>query len=220
VTGGQVGDGRSASSGPAGRAKVPAEPRTTRGERTRANLTAAARQVFAERGFATARVEDIVARAGVSHGTFYTYFENKAAALDALIDATAAELQAVVDEPWDVAGGSAAIEAVIGRFVSVFAANADVVRAWLEASSRDPHFARRLLEVRKGYVRRVGEVIAPALGDSGHDPILAASALVAMVEGAVTQGIAADGTVERSELVRTLRALWVGGVVRCSEDRA
>jgi AcrR family transcriptional regulator len=176
--------------------------------------------VFAERGFAAARVEDIVARAGVSHGTFYTYFENKPAALDGLIDATAAELQAVVDEPWDTAGGSAAIEAVIGRFVSVFAANADVVRAWLEASARESHFATRLLEVRAGYVRRVGEVIAPALSGSGHDPLLAASALVAMVEGAVTQGIAVDGSVERSELVRTLRALWVGGVVRCSEDRA
>ncbi len=220
MTGGQAEDGRSVPSRPAERGKVPSEPRTPRGERTRTSLTDAARQVFAERGFATARVEDVVARAGVSHGTFYTYFENKAAALDALTDATAAELQTVVDEPWDLAGGSAAIEAVIGRFVSVFAANADVVRAWLEASARDPHFARRLLEVRKGYVRRVGEVIAPALGGSGHDPTLAASALVAMVEGAVTQGIAVDGSVEGAELVRTLRALWVGGVIRCSEDRA
>ena len=35
---------------------------------------------------AAARVEDVVAAAGVSHGTFYTYFSNKADALDALID--------------------------------------------------------------------------------------------------------------------------------------
>jgi AcrR family transcriptional regulator len=197
-----------------------ATPRTSRGERTRARLLQATRAAIAERGYVAARVEDIVALAGVSHGTFYTYFENKAAALDALIDATASELQAVVDEPWDGPDGTAAIEAVIGRFVAVFATHAAVVRAWLEASAHDAHFATRLREVRGGYVHRVAEVLAPALAGTGHDPSLAATSLVAMVEGAVTQGVADRGPIGQGELVRTLRSLWVGGVVRLSEDEA
>jgi AcrR family transcriptional regulator len=195
-----------------------ATPRTSRGERTRARLLHATREAIAERGYVAARVEDIVALAGVSHGTFYTYFENKAAALDALIGTTASELQAVVDEPWDGPDGTAAIEAVIGRFVAVFATHAAVVRAWLEASAHEAHFATRLHEVRGGYVHRVAEVLAPALEATGHDPSLAATALVAMVEGAVTQGVADRGPIGQSELVRTLRSLWVGGVVRLSED--
>jgi AcrR family transcriptional regulator len=197
-----------------------APPRTSRGERTRARLLQATREAIAERGYVAARVEDIVALAGVSHGTFYTYFENKAAALDALIGTTASELQAVVDEPWDGPDGTAAIEAVIGRFVAVFATHAAVVRAWLEASAHDAHFATRLREVRGGYVHRVAEVLAPALEGTRHDPSLAATALVAMVEGAVTQGVADRGPIGQGELVRTLRSLWVGGVVRLSEDGA
>ncbi|HJW36463.1 MAG TPA: helix-turn-helix domain-containing protein, partial [Actinomycetes bacterium] len=40
---------------------------------TRARLLVAARQAFADLGYARARVEDVVARAGVGHGTFYAY---------------------------------------------------------------------------------------------------------------------------------------------------
>jgi len=147
-----------------------ATPRTSRGARTRARLLDATRAAIAEHGYVTARVADIVVLAGVSHGTFYTYFENKAAALDALIGATAPERQAVVDEPWDGPDGTEAIEAVIGRFVAVFATHAPVVRAWLEASAHDEHFATRLREVRGGYVHRVAEVLAPSLEGTGHDP--------------------------------------------------
>jgi len=192
--------------------------RTSRGERTRLRLLDATREAVAVRGYVAARVEDIVALAGVSHGTFYTYFENKAAALDALIGTTAEELQAVVDEPWDGPDGAATIETVIGHFVAVFATHAAVVRAWLEASAHETHFAERLREVRGGYVRRVAEVLTPALAGTGHDPALAASALVAMVEGAVTQGVVDRDEIEQGELVRTLRSLWVGGVVRLGED--
>ena len=193
-------------------------PRTSRGERTRARLLAATRRVVAERGYLATRVEDIVAVAGVSHGTFYTYFDNKAAALHALIAATAEELQTVVDAPWDGPDGATAIEAVIGRFVAVFARNTDVVRAWLEASSQDPVFAARLDEVRGGYVRRVAEVLAPSLAGSGHDPVLAATALVSMVEGALTRTAVHPTGPQPADVVATLRSLWVGGVVRLGED--
>lgn len=54
-----------------------AVPRSRKGERTRARLLEGAKQVFEEAGFLDARVSDIAERAGVSHGTFYTYFESK-----------------------------------------------------------------------------------------------------------------------------------------------
>jgi AcrR family transcriptional regulator len=191
----------------------PAQPRTSRGERTRSRLRDAAREVFAERGFAAARVEDVVAVAGVSHGTFYTYFTNKADALDALIDETARELQAVVEEPWDGPDAARAIAAVIERFVDVFAEHADVVGTWLEASAHEPHFRQRLREVRGGYIERVAQQLDPALAGTGHDPHVAAAALVAMVEGYATQGLRADDETDRAARVRTLAALWFGGLL-------
>jgi AcrR family transcriptional regulator len=192
---------------------VPTVPRTTRGERTAARLRQAAREVFADRGYAAARVEDVVAVAGVSHGTFYTYFTNKAGALDALIDETAAELQAVVEEPWDGPDAAAAIAAVIERFVEIFGEHADVMGTWLEASAHEPHFRQRLHEVRAGYIARVAEQLGPALTDTPHDPTVAAAALVAMVEGYATQGLRADDAEDRASRVRTLAALWFGGLL-------
>ncbi|MEX1162022.1 MAG: TetR/AcrR family transcriptional regulator [Nitriliruptor sp.] len=192
---------------------VPAVPRTSRGERTAARLRDAARQVFAERGYAAARVEDVVAAAGVSHGTFYTYFTNKAGALDALIDETARELQTVVEEPWDAPDAAQAIATVIERFVDVFADHADVVGTWLEASAHEPHFRQRLREVRDGYIARVAQQLDPALASTPHDPKVAAAALVAMVEGYATQGLRADDAEDRASRVRTLAALWFGGLL-------
>ena len=43
--------------------------------------------VFAEKGFAAARLDDIAARAGVSKGTVYLYYDSKEAILRALIKA-------------------------------------------------------------------------------------------------------------------------------------
>lgn len=195
-----------------------ARARTTRGARTRERLRDAARGVFAERGFAAARVEDVVAAAGVSHGTFYTYFENKAAALDALIDVTAEDLTSVLDEPWDGPDGAAAIEAVIDRFVTVFVDHADVIAVWLEASAHEPHFRERLRRVRGGYVQRVADALSPVLAASSHDAHTAAAALVAMVEGTATQGILVRDRGEREAAVHTLTAIWLGGLIRLAED--
>jgi AcrR family transcriptional regulator len=51
----------------------------------------AALSVFAERGFAAARMDDIAQRARVSKGTIYLYFESKEAVFRALIQETLAK---------------------------------------------------------------------------------------------------------------------------------
>lgn len=54
---------------------------------TKDALLRAAEEVFAERGLASARVEDIARLAGVSKGAFYLHFESKEAALEQLVQA-------------------------------------------------------------------------------------------------------------------------------------
>ncbi len=192
-------------------------PRTSRGERTAARLRDAARKAFADLGYAAVRVEDIVAEAGVSHGTFYTYFDNKGAALDALIDETSASLLSVVEESWEGEHAAETIEAVIARFVDVFAADADVIRTWLEATAHESHFRERLREVRDGYVQRVADQLEPALRDTEHAPQSAAAALVAMVEGYATEMLSDDDLAQRERTVKVLAAIWYGGLLRLSE---
>lgn len=52
-----------------------------RAELTRARLRAAALELFTERGFDATTVEDVAARAGVSHMTFFRHFPTKEAVL-------------------------------------------------------------------------------------------------------------------------------------------
>jgi len=68
----------------------PAEPRWQRRKEDRpAEITAAALKVFAERGFAAARLEDVAAQAGVSKATIYLYFDSKAELFKAVLAAEA-----------------------------------------------------------------------------------------------------------------------------------
>jgi AcrR family transcriptional regulator len=59
-------------------ARKKSKPRWLRRKDDRpAELTAAALQVFVERGYAATRLEDVATRASVSKGTLYLYFRNK-----------------------------------------------------------------------------------------------------------------------------------------------
>ncbi|MEP6966801.1 MAG: helix-turn-helix domain-containing protein, partial [Pseudomonadota bacterium] len=62
------------------------EPRFRRRKTARpAEIIAAALEVFAERGFAAARLEDIARRAGVSKAALYLYFPDKDALFRAVV---------------------------------------------------------------------------------------------------------------------------------------
>lgn len=61
-------------------------PRWTRRREARpAEIVEAALAVFAERGYAAARLDEVATRAGVSKGTLYLYFDNKEALLKAVV---------------------------------------------------------------------------------------------------------------------------------------
>lgn len=59
--------------------------RQRRKEERPAELLAAALELFVEKGFAGTRLDDVAARAGVSKGTLYLYFDSKEALFKAVI---------------------------------------------------------------------------------------------------------------------------------------
>lgn len=61
-------------------------PRQRRKEARPGELTAAALQLFVEKGFTATRLDDVAARAGVSKGTLYLYFDSKEALFKAVIE--------------------------------------------------------------------------------------------------------------------------------------
>jgi AcrR family transcriptional regulator len=73
----------------------PSGPRSRKGVETRARLLTAAKEVFEQDGFLDARISDIAERAGLSHGSFYHYFESK----EEVFREVAAEVEHRLREP-------------------------------------------------------------------------------------------------------------------------
>lgn len=76
-------------------------PRPDVSEERKNQIIAAATKVFTERGFAEARMDDIVAESGLSKGALYWYFDSKdaiiVAILDRVFDWEAAHLDEILD---------------------------------------------------------------------------------------------------------------------------
>lgn len=62
-------------------------PRSRRKEARPAEISAAALELFVEKGFSATRLDDVAERAGVSKGTVYLYFANKEALFKAAVEA-------------------------------------------------------------------------------------------------------------------------------------
>jgi AcrR family transcriptional regulator len=67
-------------------------------QRSRESILQAAKEIFAEKSYATAAIEDVIARANVSRATFYKYFDSKFALGRELHAEFSPRLAAIFDE--------------------------------------------------------------------------------------------------------------------------
>lgn len=161
-----------------------ADGRGSRGERTRAKLLEAGVTVFAARGYHAARVDDIVARARTSHGTFYLYFSNKEALFGALTVEAADEMTALarrLPELRPTTKSADRLTAWLAEFSALYRRCGPIIRAWTEAEIGGSEVGRlgtdTLAEITRNLVRRIRDAAPP-----GIDARVAALALVAMIE--------------------------------------
>jgi AcrR family transcriptional regulator len=71
---------------------APAGRREQRKVANRAAILAAAREVFAEMGYGTSAIRDIVRRTDLAAGTFYNYFPDKESVFRAIVEQSAGEI--------------------------------------------------------------------------------------------------------------------------------
>lgn len=113
-----------------------------------------ARDVFAKSGYHAAKIDDIVAAAGIARGTFYLYFEDKRAIFEEIVDRAFARLGAIIvrvdtDDP-----SRPVVDQVvenIGRVVHVLLEDPSTTKILLsDAVGLDPAFDKKLISFYEG----------------------------------------------------------------------
>ncbi len=184
-------------------------PRSSKGARTRARLLEAAKEIFEENGFLGARISDIADRAGLSHGSFYHYFESK--------EQIFREVAAIVDEELGAPLGDVVLAPATGlspherlregvrRHFESYRAEARIMGIVEQVSRYDEPVGEMMLGRHRQYSEQVADSIRElqrrGLADKTLDPSVAAAGI-----GALTARFA---------------ELWlVQGAIDCSMDTA
>lgn len=166
----------------------------SRSERTRAAILAAAERLFAERGCAETRLEDVAAAVGIRRASLFYYWADKHALYDAVLAEVCGDLRRRL-EPVLLGPGT-----LLDRSLAA-------VEVWVEALAARPTTARILLrEVADGrsgqepaivkHTRAFFELVGQALARSGGDVLAHAEPvhpvhLAAVVTGSTVFFIAA-----------------------------
>ena len=197
-----------------------AQPITERGRRTRDNLLAAGRTVFEQRGYANTRMSDIATAAGVSHGTVYTWFDDKEALLRALVDDIVTEVFAALAIGDEVPEPERRMLEANRRHLAAYRRHGRMLEVVEEAAATDARYRDALAGVRRDHVARVTHDIErlqrAGVAERDVDPAVAAGALCAMVEGFgrhwYGRGEQAVSTHDDETAVETLTRLWARGL--------
>ena len=191
-----------------------------RSEATRAALVAAARPLFAERGYARVGTEEIVRAAGVTRGALYHQFADKRELFAAVFEQVEAEVAGAIDVAFAEAFEEDPLAAVHAG-----------IDGWLTASMQ-PEVQRIVLieapaalgwerwrEIGRAYGVGLVEGAVTALVEVGVFPDQPVRPLAHLLVGALEEGTlyaarAADAEAAVAEVRAALRRLVDGLVVR------
>jgi AcrR family transcriptional regulator len=181
-------------------------PLHAKGRKTRARLLEAGADVFATNGYHAARVDDIVAKASSSHGTFYLYFASKEDLFEQLVAQVATDMQELIDDFPPVANstkGREALRAWLDRFADMYEHDGPLIRAWTEVELSGAGVGRRGTETLGGLsAAMTASMRLPK--SSGLDPGIANLALMTMVERFNYYATTGQVDASRDELLDTL----------------
>lgn len=208
---------------------TPKRKRETRAEkqaRTRAELTATAARVFAERGYRGASVEEIAERAGYSHGAVYSNFEGKAELFLAVFEEYMAERVRELAETQAALPADAALEvrarALADQWMERLARDRESVVLHMEFiahADREPELARRFGSRSAAMREAVARYIAQYQEEAGVELALPADEL-ALVLRALGIGLAVESLVSPDSVRPGLYGDFVEQLVALQRERA
>lgn len=194
-------------------------PRKTKAERRR-ELLDAARDVFVEKGFSAATVDDIVVKAEVARGTFYLYFADKRAVFEALVDEfleRISECVKSIELGPDVPPPVVQLRENIRRLVDLALREPTIVKlALFDATGMDPELDGKLHHYYAGLRTLIDESLTQGQelgmvrpGDRRVMVSIGLGGLKEVLVDAVAGHVVADADVITDEIMRFL----VGGLL-------
>jgi AcrR family transcriptional regulator len=193
-------------------------------EKRREDLLAAARRVFAERGYHDAKVGDIAAKASVAKGTLYLYFPDKRSIFSELIDTLFVRLSANilrVDINGDV---TAQVKHNVRAILSVFIDDPDTMRMlFAHAPGVDPAFSQKIESFYDGLKElladslREGQVLG--IVDEGDVRLYASFTLGALKENLIEAATRPSPGLTREQIVEAVFRMLERGYLRISDPR-
>lgn len=193
-------------------------PATARGRRTRSALLGAGRELFEEYGFSAVGIDAVAQRAGVSHGTFYTWFDSKEALLREIVTGVAEDIfsETSIGTRLPADAAYARIEAANRSFLRVVTRHSRILRVLDSLADIQEDFRGLRLEIRESFVQRGMEGLIRLQELGLADPLLlpraTASALGAMVESFAHLWQDPVEGLDEEEAVDVLTRLWAGAI--------
>lgn len=182
---------------------------------TRNLLLVSARATFHEKGYPATRVSDICAGAGVSHGTFYTYFKNKEDIFEALLKEMLDDISAYARRVWTRDDIRLGIEETIRGFLEVYAQHRDLMASARHLTAVDTRF----MEIyRKGREQLFAKIMREIEYSSAQglcrktDPYLASRILGSMLEQFAYTLLVENPELDREKGLSVLTELWFGAL--------
>jgi AcrR family transcriptional regulator len=166
-------------------------PRSRKGAETRARLLESAKGVFEQAGFLDARISDIAEGAGLSHGSFYHYFDSKEQIFREVAEAQEELLTAPPDDEGTEVRQDPEVSHVERirranrRYLERYRENARIMGVIEEVSRYDSHVNEARMRSQRHFAERAEQSIRrlqeAGAADPDVDPELAAVALGSMV---------------------------------------
>ena len=140
---------------------------------TRDKILQAAREVFAEKGYHRALVDDIVRASQTSKGAVYHHFPNKEALFLALVDEFAGRLaEAVASAIGRAHGALGKVEAAVTAGLETFARHRDLARILLlESVSLGPAYQSKRQEVHGRFAALIQAHLDEAAAEGSIPPV-------------------------------------------------
>jgi AcrR family transcriptional regulator len=191
--------------------------RTDRGRETRRQLLSSAKAVFERDGFLHARIADICDAAGISHGSFYTYFGSKEEIFKEIADSVEQDLLTLDPVPAD-ADPVERIRLANAHYLKSYAAHAKIMRVIHQVATIDAEVRETRLQRQEAFARaierRIHRLQDAELADPGVDPAYAAQALGGMVARFAEYLFNADDIagVDLTTAIDQLTRIWMNAV--------